>query len=384
MALSSKKLISRMFLPVLQILVLDLGEPSDFLRNAVDPPTDLAIKNALNLLESLGAVECNWDVNQDQSAAQEHDEGLNVLTSLTALGYHLATLPVHPRVGKMMIYGALFGVYDSCLTMAAAMTSRSPFISSFEMRDAADEAKRTFASDDHISVLLAFNQWRYLRQRDGRRARAFLRDNFLSFTVLNNIIQLRRQLIKYMFDIGFPSPTGESSGLILLDSNEMHLVRAVVAAGLYPNIIVAPKTFGGKTSAGEVAFRGQRGDVYLHPCTIAFSSKELDSRYCCYHEIVKTSKVYVRDCTTVSKFAILLFGGALKVYQSHGVASVDDWLKFRIQAKPATLVKYLRNAMETLLLEKIMNPEVDVNGSQKGRAVIDAVSALLKLESVQC
>jgi hypothetical protein len=79
-----------------------------------------------------------------------------------------------------------------------------------------------------------------------------------------------------------------------------------------------------------------------------------------------------------------LFGGALKVYQSHGVASVDDWLKFRIQAKPATLVKYLRNAMETLLLEKIMNPEVDVNGSQKGRAVIDAVSALLKLESAQC
>jgi hypothetical protein len=126
------------------------------------------------------------------------------------------------------------------------------------------------------------------------------------------------------------------------------------------------------------------GEVYLHPCTIAFTAKELDSRYCCYHEIMKTSKVYVRDCCTVPKFALLLFGGALKVYQSHGVAAVDEWLKFRVQAKPATLVKYLRTSMESLLLEKIMNPQVDVTGSSKGKAVIDAVSALLKMESSIC
>jgi HrpA-like RNA helicase len=375
----SKLSLSTLYLPVLQILVLDLGEPAMFLRKAVNPPSDLAIKNALDLLESLGAAECNWDDGQDQTTTYE--QGLDVLTSLTALGYHLATLPVHPRVGKMMIYGALFGVYDSCLTMAAAMTSRSPFISSFDNRDAADEAKRSFASDDHISVLLAFNQWRHLRQRDGRKAKAFLRENCLSYTSLNNIVQLRKQLEKYMLDIGFTAPAGPS-GLISVDSNEMHLVRAVIAAGLYPNIIIAPKSLSGKT-AGEVAFRGQKGEVYLHPCTIAFSAKELESRYCCYHEIVKTSKVYVRDCTTVSKFAILLFGGALKVYQSHGVAAVDEWLKFRITAKPATLVKYLRSSMENLLLEKIMDPEVDVNASLKGKAVIDAVSALLKMESVQ-
>lgn len=333
----------------------------------------------MNLLESLGAAECDWEGSQGLTSPHA-DSANDVSTSLTALGYNLATLPVHPRVGKMMIYGALFGVYDSCLTMAAAMTSRSPFISSFNNRDAVDEAKRSFASDDHISILLAFNQWRYLRQRDGRKARAFLRENFLSFSSLNNIVQLRKQLEKYMIDIGFSAPSG-SFGHISTDSNEMHLVRAVIAAGLYPNIIIAPKSFPG--TAGEAVFRGEKGDVYLHPCTVAYSSKELDSRYCCYHEIVKTSKVYVRDCTSVSKFSILLFGGSLKIYQSHGVASVDSWLKFRIQAKPATLVKYLRSSMETLLLQKIMDPEVDVNASQKGKAVIDAVSALLKMESVQ-
>lgn len=303
---------------------------------------------------------------------------MEVSTSLTALGYHLATLPVHPRVGKLLIYGALFGVFEECLTIAAAMTSRSPFVSPFGNRDAADEAKRGFASDDHIAVLLAFNEWRELRQRDGREAKAFLRDNFLSYIALSNIIQLKKQLEKYMKDIGFGKvkPRGNSH----TDESDLHLIRAVIAAGLYPNIVIAPRSFSGKT-AGEVAFRGQKnGEIYLHPSTIAFTAKELGSRYGCYHEIMKTSKIYIRDCTAVSKFAILLFGGSLTVYQTHGVAAVDNWLKFRVSAKPATLVKYLRSSMENLLLEKIMDPSVDVAESPKGRAVIDAVAALLKME----
>ena len=300
---------------VLQILVLDLGEPSMFLTKAVDPPTDLSIKNALQLLESLGAAECDWDPD---TALAEVNEGLKVSTSLTALGYHLATLPVHPRVGKLLIYGALFGVFDPCLTIAAAMTSRNPFVSPFDNRDAADAAKREFASDDHIAVLLAFNEWRDLRQRDGRQAKAFLRDNFLSYMTLSNIIQLKKQLEKFMSDIGF---TCSSSNKLRSSNNEnqeseLHLIRAVIAAGLYPNIVIAPRSLSGKT-AGEVPFRGQQiKEVYLHPSTIAWKAKDLESRYGCYHEIVKTSKIYIGDCTAVTKFAILLFGGALKVYQS--------------------------------------------------------------------
>ena len=363
---------------VLQILVLDLGDPAQFLLKAVDPPTNLSIKNALQLLESLGAAECEWHEDQD-----DDNSGAQVSTALTALGYHLATLPVQPRIGKLLIYGALFGCFEDILTIGAAMTSRSPFVSSFDNRDAADEAKRSFASDDHIAVLLAFNKWNELKKRDGRQAKAFLRDNYLSFIGLSNIIQLKNQLQKYMRDIGFVSvsqtqPKGRSNGQN--KDKDLYLVRAVVAAGLYPNIVIVPKNISGKT-AGEVAFRSQQvNEIYLHPATIAFTAKELDSRYGCYHEIVKTSKVYIRDYTAVSKFAILLFGGSLKVFQTHGVASVDEWLKFRVDAKPATLVKYLRSSMEALLLEKIMDPSIDSAETPKGKAVIDAVTSLLKME----
>ena len=169
-----------------------------------------------------------------------------------------------------------------------------------------------------------------------------------------------------------------------INSKNLQLVKALLCAGLYPNIIVAPKSLvtgsNGNKTVGECAFQSQKGDVHVHPCTISFKEKNLDSRYCCYHEIVKTSKIYVRDCTTVSEFALLLFGGNLKVYHTHGVVALDKWLKFRIAAKPATLVKHLRAQMENMLLKKIVSPEDDVTGSPEGKALIQAVSALLEKE----
>ena len=97
---------------VLQVLLLDLGEPSVFLTKAVNPPSALAIKNSLKLLEGLGAVDCEWGDDDTTSRPMTSRpvepttcETLQVGSNLTALGFHLATLPVDPRVGKMMIYG---------------------------------------------------------------------------------------------------------------------------------------------------------------------------------------------------------------------------------------------------------------------------------------
>lgn len=102
---------------VLQVLLLDLGEPSVFLTKAVNPPSALAIKNSLKLLEGLGAVDCEWGDIDTSSRAEEPVtcETLQVGSNLTALGFHLATLPVDPRVGKMMIYGKKPASFDVLL-----------------------------------------------------------------------------------------------------------------------------------------------------------------------------------------------------------------------------------------------------------------------------
>ena len=384
---------------VLQIMILDLGEPASFLKKALDPPSDLALSNSLKLLEQLGAIDCQWKkeiVKQSTDNIQaDIQTALDVSSELTALGFHLATLPVDPRVGKMMIYGAVFGCVDPLLTLAAAMSARSPFVSPFDRRELADEARKKFSieASDHLTILNAFDQWSELRRtsKGNRIVQAFIKDNCLGRLTLFQMEDLRKQYSSLLKDIGFLSPEFrlrdmKHSGNA--NATNLGLLKAVLCAGLYPNIIVAPRSAvaafksNDNKKMGEVSFQSHtKGDVYLHPSTIAFDETKLESRYCCYHELVRTSKTYVRDCTTVSPLALLLFGGSLDVYQTFGICSIDKWLKFQIDAKPATLIKYLRNKMERLLFDKIVSPDRDIMESKEGQALIRSISLLFETES---
>lgn len=71
------------------------------------------MRNSLKLLEELGAVECSWNKGGDDEFKLEEPKApdtqeesdpqtkscrdLDVNSELTALGFHLATLPVDPR-----------------------------------------------------------------------------------------------------------------------------------------------------------------------------------------------------------------------------------------------------------------------------------------------
>lgn len=48
---------------------------------------------------------------------------------LTPLGYHLASLPVDVRIGKLMLFGSIFRCLDPALTIAASLAFKSPFVS---------------------------------------------------------------------------------------------------------------------------------------------------------------------------------------------------------------------------------------------------------------
>ena len=65
----------------------EYGEPEEVLGMALDPPQPQTVNRAITLLHSVGA--CSGG-------------------KLTPLGHHLAALPVHVRLGKMLLYGAVF------------------------------------------------------------------------------------------------------------------------------------------------------------------------------------------------------------------------------------------------------------------------------------
>lgn len=48
--------------------------------------------------------------------------------SLTPLGHYLAALPVNPRLGKIIIFGALFSCLYPAVIVAAFLGHKDPFI----------------------------------------------------------------------------------------------------------------------------------------------------------------------------------------------------------------------------------------------------------------
>ena len=78
----------------------------------MEPPPEAAVHTALRILEEVGAMTPDG--------------------ALTALGHHLAQLPVDVRVGKLLILGTMFGCLDPIATIAAALSFKTPFVSPME------------------------------------------------------------------------------------------------------------------------------------------------------------------------------------------------------------------------------------------------------------
>ena len=163
--------------------------------------------------------------------------------TLTALGYHLAQLPVAPRIGKVcasvcvcvgggggggpppppplegggggggvaapppphpptpprprpkvLLLGAVFRCVGPALTIAASLSTRSPFMSPFDKRAEADKARRDVGGNtmsDHLTLLAAYEGWQAIKMNGSRAEFAFLHENFLSKNTLTMIEQVR-------------------------------------------------------------------------------------------------------------------------------------------------------------------------------------------------
>ena len=147
----------------LQIKTLDLGPVEHVLSRAPDPPAPEAVHDAVNILTDAGA--------------------LDAAGALTPLGRHLARLPVDVRAGKIIVLGAVLGCLRPALTIAAYLSSKSPFIAPHDERDAADRVRVALAAPGaagiaagqrsyHLVVVAAFDGWRAACVAGGTRGGA--------------------------------------------------------------------------------------------------------------------------------------------------------------------------------------------------------------------
>lgn len=113
-----------------------------------------------SVYEVLGAtIEPPAVESVDAAVMRLQDVGaLDEQQKLTSLGLHLAALPVDVRIGKLMLFGAIFCCIDSVLTIAACLSYKSPFVTPFGKKDQANAKRRNFvtANSDQLTVLKAY------------------------------------------------------------------------------------------------------------------------------------------------------------------------------------------------------------------------------------
>lgn len=54
---------------------------------------------------------------------------------LKMAGSYLAMLPVEPKLGKMLVFGAIFNCLNPILTVVAGLTVRDPFLTPSDNKD---------------------------------------------------------------------------------------------------------------------------------------------------------------------------------------------------------------------------------------------------------
>ncbi|EXB30259.1 putative ATP-dependent RNA helicase DHX36 [Morus notabilis] len=322
----------------LHIKSLQLGSISEFLSKAPQPPEPLSVQNAVEYLKTVGALD--------------EDE------NLTVLGRYVSMLPVEPKLGKMLILGAIFNCLDPIMTVVASLSLRDPFVTSFDRRREADTAKAQFAADDcsdHLAFLRAYEGWRDAeRQLSGYD---YCCRNFLSQQTIRGIDFLRRHFFRSLKNIGLVDHNMESCSLW---SHDTHLIRAIICAGSFPSLCSV--MFMPQKAKKSVMLRTMEdGHVLLGLNSVNFPASEIPYPWLVFNEKVKITAVVLRDSTAVSDSVLLLYGGRISRGEEDGhLKMLDGYLDFFMEPNLADTYVFLKEELDELIQKKLLNPQMDI------------------------
>uniref|UniRef100_A0A7N6BTK6 RNA helicase n=1 Tax=Anabas testudineus TaxID=64144 RepID=A0A7N6BTK6_ANATE len=345
----------------LHIMKCQYGSPEDFLSRALDAPQPQSVSNAVNLLRKIGACHLNNHL-------------------LTPLGHHLASLPVNVKIGKMLIYGAIFGCLEPIATIAAAMTEKSPFSTPMNRKDEANLAKAALAlaNSDHLTIYNAYLGWKNSQAEGLRVEMSYCRKHFLNRTALITIEEVKHELMKMMEQAGFCSTRSSSSHSKLqaapFSKQQISVANSVLTAGLYDSVarvLCTPSVDVLERVACTV--ETAQGKAQVHPSSV---NRNLQTHgWLLYQEKVKYTKIYLRDTTLISPFPLLLFGGDIDIQHRERLISLDGWIHFQAPVRIGVIFKHLRRLMDSLLEKKLENPKMNLEGERTIQVILDLIKS---------
>ncbi|GAB2282467.1 hypothetical protein Dimus_017010 [Dionaea muscipula] len=372
----------------LQVKILDPHcKIEEFLQKTLDPPVSETIRNAIFVLQDVGALSL--------------DE------KLTELGEKLGSLPVHPLTSKMLFLAILMNCLDPALTLACAADYRDPFTLPMlpNEKNKAAAAKAELASlyggkGDQLAVIAAFDCWRSAKEK-GQEAR-FCSQFYVSPSTMNMLFGMRKQLQNELLQNGYIRDDASSCSLNARDPGILH---GVLLAGLYPMIgKLHPPYKSGRRFTVETA-NGDKVRLHPHSTNFRLSYKSSDVRpLFMYDEITRgDGGMHIRNCTIVGPLPLLFLAteiavAARKDEEDYGGESdeaeedddddsdegesekctqqpgdgimsspnnivgvtVDRWLSFESTALEVAQIYCLRERLSEAILFKAMHPRLEL------------------------
>jgi HrpA-like RNA helicase len=341
--------------------------PSLLLNQVPEPPSTTSLEKACQHLMDVGALVPVADEN----------------FRLTPLGFHLSRLPMDPKVGKVLIVGCLLGCAENALTVAAALSCpKSCFYHRFggiidrQYEESVDRRAQIIeqgfggkdwrggtVKGDFMAVIACYRAWQECPTDQDRAL--FARDHALDHNVMNDIKELRRSFGDMLQEAGF---CGEGYGEPPNHHGEDALLTSACwVAGLYPNIctLIRPRKGGPKggrllTKEGDICRPQLQSFQRSRVQRAAETGKDAYAVYHTKHRSVtsmsqsKNGEVFLSNVNFVSRYALLLFSGALHVEKNAVI--VDGWLKFKIGETGkagAVLMLAIRRELDAMLLTQI-------------------------------
>lgn len=272
----------------IRVKICKIGGIEDTLGSALDPPSAKNIRRAVDALVDVRAL----------TAAEE----------LTPLGHQLARLPLDVFLGKLILLGTVYKCLDMAITVAAILSSKSPFSAPFGQRAQAHNAKMLFrrGDSDLLTVYNAYMAWKRVCQTTGTSGKEFqfCRKNFLSQQTLANIEDLKGQLLVSLADSGFLSLTDEERRALSrlrfapggrnrrqqqffdvpqrvnINSDNDIVSASIIASSFYPRLLV-------RDTPGTKGLRniGNNQSISLHPSSV--NKNQLDIKWLSYYHIMQ-------------------------------------------------------------------------------------------------
>ncbi|KAI0361609.1 P-loop containing nucleoside triphosphate hydrolase protein [Trametes cingulata] len=331
----------------------------EVLAATIEPPAPERVEAAIKSLHMVGALDAN--------------------NNLTSLGNVLLQLPVDPRLGRLVLFGAFFRCLDAALTLAAIMGAREPFVAPMHVKAEAQAKKNSWTPvefrSDVLAALRAYREWWSLQSQGLYvSANRFCQDNFLSKPTLLNIQKVKDHLLKALYDVGvIDISAGGSSKMTYVPpqarsreiptvpqqlnehDDSLPMLAALIAIACQPKFAIRTGERTYRTAVDKV--------VIIHPSSVNHRKKEmpqndrphLEKQIIAYMEkrqnisTSQNAEKYLVATTRLDPLTYILFGAYRISVTSRGL-ECDGWLPVIGRMNVLDDLERLKVMMEDCLL----------------------------------